>query len=49
MIFRWAPRHQIEDFLRCGWIIAPVNAPMHHHEYSFLCKWLCDCTPVVPS
>jgi hypothetical protein len=48
MIFYWALHHQIEDFLRAGWIIAKVNAPMHHHEYGFICQWLCDCKPVIP-
>jgi hypothetical protein len=48
MIFHWARHHQIEDFLRAGWIIAPVNAPMHHHYYGFICQWLCDCPPVIP-
>lgn len=48
MIFKWARHEQIESYLRSGWIIAKVNAPMHHHEYSFLCQWLCKCEPNVP-
>jgi hypothetical protein len=27
---------------------AKVSAPMHRHEYGFLCQWLCDCKPVIP-
>lgn len=46
--FHWVRHQQIEDWLRCGWVIAPCNAPMHHHEYSFLCEWLCDCEMVKP-
>lgn len=48
MIFMWVRHSHIEDFLRVGWIIAKVNAPMHHHEYSFMCQWLCDCNPAIP-
>jgi hypothetical protein len=48
MTFIWAPIEQIEDYLRAGWVIAKVNAPMHHHEYSLLCQWLCGCNPVIP-
>lgn len=47
-IFRWAKHHEIEDYLRTGWIIAKVNSPMHHHEYGFLCTWICKCEPVTP-
>ena len=47
-LFHWAKHHQIEDFLRAGWIIAKVNSPMHHHEYGFLCVWICNCDPVIP-
>lgn len=48
MIFHWAKHRQLEDFLRAGWLIAKVNSPMHHHEYGFLCVWICDCDAVIP-
>lgn len=46
--FQWFRHHEIPDALRLGWIIARPNGPMHHHDYSFLCEWLCDCPPVRP-
>lgn len=48
MIFHWARHHQLTDWLACGWMVARPNAPMHHHEYSFLCVWLCDCLMAMP-
>ncbi len=42
-IFHWVRHTELSDWLLCGWVIAPVNGPMHHHDYSFLCEWLCDC------
>jgi hypothetical protein len=48
MIFHWVRHHQIEDFLRAGWLIAKANAPSIHNEYGFLCVWICKCDPVIP-
>jgi len=49
MIFHWAKLHQLSDWLDCGWMVARCNGPMHHHEYSLLCVWLCDCKMVRPT
>jgi hypothetical protein len=46
-IFHWVRHHELADWLACGWCVAKFNAPMHHHEYSLLCEWLCDCKPVM--
>jgi hypothetical protein len=41
-IFHWARHANVNDWLLCGWILTPCE-PMHHHEYSFMVEWLCDC------
>ncbi len=46
--FLWIRHHQIADALALGWVFAPSNGPMHHHDYCFLCEWLCDCPMVRP-
>lgn len=35
--------HKIRDYLACGWMVVIPNAPMHHHQYSVLMEWRCDC------
>jgi hypothetical protein len=47
-IFHWAKLHELGDWLACGWVFAATNAPMHHHDYSFMMEWLCDCKMVRP-
>lgn len=42
-VFQWVRIGELNDWLSCGWIVSKPNAPMHHHEYSFLCEWLCNC------
>lgn len=46
--FHWFRHHQIASALKLGWVLVPCNGPMHHHEYSFLCEWLCDCEVALP-
>jgi hypothetical protein len=46
--FKWVRIAKLDDWLSCGWIVSVPNAPMHHHLYSLLCEWLCDCKIVMP-
>lgn len=47
-IFHYARGNELPDWLSLGWIIVKPNAVMHHHEYNFVCEWLCDCKMVRP-
>jgi hypothetical protein len=42
-IFHWAKLHETDKWLACGWVFVPANAAIHHHDYSFLMEWLCEC------
>lgn len=42
-LFHWAKLEDLNDWLLCGWVFAPCNDAMHHHDYSFMMEWLCDC------
>lgn len=42
-IFHWVRLSDVDDWLKCGWVMVPANGPAHHHDYSFLMEWLCDC------
>lgn len=42
-VFQRVPIHLIDDWLRCGWMVLPPNAPMHHHLYGVLMEWRCVC------
>jgi hypothetical protein len=42
-IFQWFRHAEIDDALRMGWVFAPCSGAMHHHTYSFMFEWLCDC------
>jgi hypothetical protein len=44
----WVRLRDIEQWLACGWVLVPANAPVHHHDYAFLMEWLCDCQPIIP-
>lgn len=47
-VFHHVRYERIEDWLRCGWMIAIPNAPMHHHAYGQMLEWLCDCRMARP-
>jgi hypothetical protein len=47
--FHWARHHALIDWMRLGWIITKPNGVMHHHEYSLLVEWLCECKPIRPA
>lgn len=47
-VFHWAKLNELSDWLLVGWVLAPSNGVMHHHDYSFMCEWLCDCKMVRP-
>jgi hypothetical protein len=41
-IFHWVRHEALNDWFLCGWVFAMFD-PMHHHSYSFMMEWLCDC------
>lgn len=47
-IFHYVRFGKVEDWLRCGWLVAIPNAAMHHHHYGLTLEWLCDCPIVRP-
>lgn len=46
--FHWFRHYQIPDALALGWVIAKPNTACHHHDWAFLCEWLCDCKMARP-
>jgi hypothetical protein len=42
-IFHRVPFHLIEDWLRCGWMVAIPNGPAYHNLYGALLEWRCSC------
>jgi hypothetical protein len=42
-LFHYVTYDRVADWLSCGWLIVPANAPMHHHHYGLVLEWLCDC------
>jgi len=47
-IFHYTTYDRLRDWLSCGWLVVPPNAPMHHHHYGVVVEWLCDCKMVRP-
>ena len=41
--FHYASIYDLDDWLNLGWIVTRPNAVMHHHVYSLVLEWLCDC------
>ena len=42
-IFHYVNFPRIEDWLRCGWMVALPNAASHINFYGAVMEWLCDC------
>lgn len=47
--FHFVRHPEVLDWLRVGWIARPALEGTHHGQWSALCEWLCDCTPVRPT
>ena len=43
-VFRFVVWHELEAYLRAGWMPVRVRAlGDYHDQFSALCEWLCDC------
>ena len=47
-VFRYAPHHAADDFLRLGWVPSDALAGTIHGEWSVLMFWLCACPAPMP-
>jgi hypothetical protein len=45
---RFVRHERAEDYCRLGWCIADDLEQSPHGDWSFLCAWLCECTPIEP-
>jgi hypothetical protein len=42
-VYRFAPIHEADDFIRLGWMSTPALAGIHHGHWSVLMMWVCGC------
>jgi hypothetical protein len=43
VIFRYVRLHDVERWMRCGWLPLDGLDGTHHGHWSVLMAWLCDC------
>ena len=41
--YKFVPFRSVEDHMRLGWMIAFPSKVSHHHYYSVVLQWICDC------
>jgi hypothetical protein len=41
--FKFVRFADVEDHLRCGWMLSIPNAPAHHEVYGIVLKLVCEC------
>lgn len=45
---RWARLHDLDGFLRLGWLPLPTLAGTYHGHFAVHVVWLCACPVVTP-
>jgi hypothetical protein len=40
---QWVKHHQVEDYLRLGWMVAIPDRYVSHDVWAVLMLWLCEC------
>jgi hypothetical protein len=40
---QWVKHHQVEDYLRLGWMVAIPDRYVSHDHWAVLMLWLCAC------
>jgi hypothetical protein len=43
LIVKYVGIHDIDAHLALGWLAIPETSYCHHHDYSILMRWICQC------
>lgn len=46
---RYVRIHDVERYVRCGWLPTDGLEGTPHGHWSVMCVWICDCPPGVPA